>query len=108
MGTNFPEDAAVPSPNPIAHVPDEAESGGALPPTQPPGDNRAMALSRVACSHDDLDMNAARKAEDIAITEERTADGPWIWSLSAPTGNCERERTREDVALPGPREVQHL
>jgi len=35
-------------------------------------------LSRAACSDDDLDMNAARKAEDIAITKERTADGRWI------------------------------
>jgi hypothetical protein len=36
MGTSFLEDAALPSPNPIAHVPEESESGG-LPPNQPPG-----------------------------------------------------------------------
>jgi hypothetical protein len=46
-------------------------------------------------------MNAARKAKAIAITKERTADGRWIWCLSEPTGECERERTREDVGLPG-------
>jgi hypothetical protein len=44
-------------------------------------------------------MNAARKAKDIA--KERTADGRWTWSLSDPTGECEPERTREDVGLPG-------
>ena len=101
MGTSFPEDAALPAPDPTARVPDKAESSGALPPNQPPGDNRAMALTRVACSHDDLDMNAAHKAKDIAITKEQTADGPWIWSLSDPTGDCEPERTCELVGLPG-------
>jgi hypothetical protein len=42
-------------------------------------------------------LYAARKAEAITIAKERTILGSWVWALSST-----RERTREDVGLPGP------
>ncbi len=51
-------------------------------------------------------MNAAGSAEGLTIAKERTRYGRWIWFFSGPSG--ERERTHEDVALPGPSEVQQL
>ena len=45
-------------------------------------------------------LYAARKAEGITIAKERTTYGRWIWFFSGPSGG--RERTREDVVVPGP------
>jgi hypothetical protein len=50
-------------------------------------------------------LYAARKAEGITIAKERTVQGSWVWALS---GSGELELEREDVALPGTSEVQHL
>jgi hypothetical protein len=53
-------------------------------------------------------LYAARRAEDITITNERMVQGRWFWTLSDPSGEWERERTPEGVGLPGFREVHHL
>jgi hypothetical protein len=58
-------------------------------------------------------LYAARKAEGITISKERTVQGSWVWALSesgelAGEREREREREREDAAPPGSSEVQHL
>ena len=55
-------------------------------------------FSQEACSHTDLDTDAAPEAEDITIAKERTAQGRWIWTLSSHFD----ERELEDVAPPAP------
>jgi hypothetical protein len=61
-------------------------------------------FSRESCSFEDLDRDATRKAEAMAIAKERIAQGRWIWTLSIRID----ERELKDVAPPGSSEVQHL
>jgi hypothetical protein len=94
------------SPVPVARVPDDTDSGGALLPNQPPSDNRATApLPRGMLPRRSRTMIAARTVEAITIAKERTVQRSWVWTLS---GTSKRQDEREVVAASGSSEVQHL
>jgi hypothetical protein len=43
-------------------------------------------FSRGACSYEDLDMNAAGRAQGITIAKERTTHGRWFWTFTPKAG----------------------